>query len=394
MLYMLSKAKNKIISLGGIAHLCSRPSHWRFLLQQFSHAPPQSDSEHLDSALQWLCCAHDKGSGGVSAGYSFLRGWLPPYPETTGYIIPTMLRASKINSEFAERARRMGDWEIEIQLKNGGVRGGMGLKEYPIVFNTGQVILGWTALYRHCGELRYLAAAKRAGNWLIANQDTDGKWSQNTYLNAPRAYHSRVAWPLLEIYKITNDNRYKEAANKFLNWLLPQQTTNGFFPHMSLNPKELPITHTIAYTLRGLLECSKLLDHSPHEINIALDKAIDEILKNNPDIITNGNIAATLNNKWEPCSTYSCLTGNAQLAIVLLKSQRADRPDRLRSAHATIERLKSFQNIQSSNKGIYGGLPSSFPIWGKYIPFTLLNWSTKFLIDLLLEKIESSKRLN
>ena len=109
-------------------------------------------------------------------------------------------------------------------------------------------------------------------------------------------------------------------------------------------------------------------------------------MKNNPDIITNGNIAATLNNKWEPCSTYSCLTGNAQLAIVLLKSQRADRPDRLRSAHKTIERLKSFQNTQSSNKGICGGLPSSFPIWGKYIPFTLRNWSTKFLIDLLLEK--------
>ena len=127
---MLSKAKNKIISLGGIAHLSSRPSHWRFLLQQFRHAPPQSDSEHLDSALQWLCCAHDKGSGGVSAGYSFLRGWLPPYPETTGYIIPTMLRASKINGEFAERARRMGDWEIEIQLKNGGVRGGMGPVSY------------------------------------------------------------------------------------------------------------------------------------------------------------------------------------------------------------------------------------------------------------------------
>ncbi|MEE3235495.1 MAG: hypothetical protein VX294_15115 [Candidatus Latescibacterota bacterium] len=388
---MLSKAKTAIISLAGLAHLSFRPSHWRLFLQQFVHAPPKTDLVHLASALQWLCQAHDKGYGGVSAGYSFLRGWLPPYPETTGYIIPTMLRASKINIDFAERARKMGDWEIEIQLQNGGVRGGMGIKEYPIVFNTGQVILGWTALYHHFGDTRYLAAAKRAADWLIANQDKDGKWSRHTYLNAPRAYHARVAWPLLEIYKITNQTRYKEAANNFLSWLLPQQKINGFFPHMSLDPKELPITHTIAYTLRGLIECARLLDDPPpHHIQTAVDKAIDGILKNNPSLVASGHMAAALNEDWEPSSSYSCLTGNAQLAIILLRSPRADRPERLKAVRATVDRLKYHHNTLSSNKGICGGLPASFPIWGDYIPFTLLNWSTKFLVDLLLEKIESS----
>ena len=89
---MFSKAKNVIYSLGGFTHLFLRPSHWKLLLEQYNDRCPQNDLVHLESALKWLCQAHEKGACGVSAGYSFFRGWLPPYPETTGYIIPTMLR--------------------------------------------------------------------------------------------------------------------------------------------------------------------------------------------------------------------------------------------------------------------------------------------------------------
>ena len=160
---------------------------------------------------------------------------------------------------------------------------------------------------------------------------------------------------------------------------------------MSLNPKELPITHTIAYTLRGLLECARLIDDSTELILKALDKAIDGILKNNPDIVSNGHIAAILNKDWKPTSSYSCLTGYAQLAIIFNRFSRIDRPERQTAVHAIVKRLKQHQNMLSSNKGICGGLPSSFPIWGDYIPFTILNWSTKFLVDLLLDRINSSK---
>ena len=55
---------------------------------------------HLRSALEWLVAAQDATpDDGISRGYSFAystyfrgRGWQPSYPETTGYIIPTMLR--------------------------------------------------------------------------------------------------------------------------------------------------------------------------------------------------------------------------------------------------------------------------------------------------------------
>ncbi len=39
--------------------------------------------------------------GGVAAGWSFEDGWLPSYPETTGYIIETFLAASALLTGLA-----------------------------------------------------------------------------------------------------------------------------------------------------------------------------------------------------------------------------------------------------------------------------------------------------
>ena len=135
--------------------------------------------------------------GGLSAGYSFRRGWLPPYPETTGYIIPTFLRYGEHTGDdgWIQRAVRAGDWESEIQLAAGGVRGGQGINPEPVVFNTGQVILGWCALHRTTGHDKYLESATRAADWLLQVQDRDGAWRQNTYEDTPHTYHSRVARP-------------------------------------------------------------------------------------------------------------------------------------------------------------------------------------------------------
>ena len=42
----------------------------------------------LQAAVDWLCLSHDVTERrGSSKGFSLLHGWLPAYPETTGYII-------------------------------------------------------------------------------------------------------------------------------------------------------------------------------------------------------------------------------------------------------------------------------------------------------------------
>ena len=74
-----------------------QPGHARLIIGDlFKRAsePLHEHEVHLRGAIDWLCHAQDirKGepdAGGVSAGWSFEDGWLPSYPETTGYIIET-----------------------------------------------------------------------------------------------------------------------------------------------------------------------------------------------------------------------------------------------------------------------------------------------------------------
>src|ERR1700693_1107224 len=76
---------------------------------------------HLDAAIAWIARAQDAcTTGGVPWGYRARRavrtsqpmGWVGPYPETTGYIIPTMLRYADIagDKDAIERSCRMMEW--------------------------------------------------------------------------------------------------------------------------------------------------------------------------------------------------------------------------------------------------------------------------------------------
>lgn len=70
--------------------------------------------------LNWLRHSQDKvGSGGVGC-YEMYR-WTKGYPEVTGYIIPTFWDAYHVfkDEDLKQRAIRMTDWEMGIQMKEG-----------------------------------------------------------------------------------------------------------------------------------------------------------------------------------------------------------------------------------------------------------------------------------
>ena len=135
---------------------------WRFR-NCYSGEHSNLDPElHLREAAAWLKRAQDAdGDRGVSYGTHFGGVFLPSYPETTGYIIPTFLRLSEIwqDDELQTRAIEMGDWEIGIQFDSGAVMGGrVTSKPTPAVFNIGMVMLGWLALFESTVEERFLDA--------------------------------------------------------------------------------------------------------------------------------------------------------------------------------------------------------------------------------------------
>ncbi|MFP6647025.1 MAG: beta-L-arabinofuranosidase domain-containing protein [Candidatus Latescibacterota bacterium] len=388
----------------GMLRIAASAGHWRVVLRDLLHRgePLHEDEAHLRAAMDWLARAQDVAGcgGGLSAGYSFRRGWLPPYPETTGYIIPTFLRYGEHTGDdgWIQRAVRAGDWESEIQLAAGGVRGGQGINTEPVVFNTGQVILGWCALHRTTGHDKYLESATRAADWLLQVQDRDGAWRQNTYEDTPHTYHSRVAWPLLEVAAATGEARYRSAAAANLDWVIAQARSNGWVESMSFRRGDDPYTHTIAYTYRGLLECGLQLqgDTGVSAMQLAqlgADRLLRRYELNKPDPHAEPwPLPATLNSRWQPSDEgSSCVPGNAQIALLWLRLAVITAQDQAASLRWTnsalklLDQVKATQSLRSRHDGIRGGVPGSSPVWSWYLRLTYPNWAAKFLADALME---------
>jgi hypothetical protein len=412
-------------------HLYGNTTHLRALARNLRglHTPPRAGSEHLEAVMEWLCRAQDvTGCGGVSGCYSFSYkgGWMDPYPETTGYIIPTFLDYAAFSGkeEYVDRAVKMGEWEMSIQLPCGGVNEGMGVKDVPSVFVSGQVILGWVALYLRTRREDFLAAAVRATDWLMSVQDEDGKWSRYTYNRIPHTYYTRVAWALLEIFRLTEEEKYRRAAIANVRWALGQANEVGWFAQTGFTPEDTPLTHTIAYTLRGLLESAPALPvELKDEVHRVVGTAAEQILlrfelaKRDPRAMP-PLLPGTLDERWRSKDRFSCLTGDAQISIIWLKlyrdgggdvrggagggiggdARRALGGDARWNAHGDargdarflngalkmLDLVMATQILDSPNPGIRGGIAGSYPLWGRYIRYGYPNWAAKFFADALM----------
>jgi hypothetical protein len=349
---------------------------------------------HARAAMEWLCRAQDAAGGrGVSRSYSLRyqrahgrRGWLAAYPETTGYIIPTFFDYAELtgDSEYRRRAIEMARWESEVQLDNGAVQGGViGFEPTPAIFNTGQVLFGWARAFRECGEESFLNSARRGADFLVKAQDPDGAWRRHGshYARAGvNLYDARTAWGLLEAFSVTNESIFRDAAIKNLDFVIRQQQSNGWFPDCCLDDNARPLLHTIAYTMEGLLESGVFLGEE--RFVGAAKRAADALLVRQR---SNGSLAGRFDDRWQPVGDWSCLTGDAQTAIVWLRLYERSGDSRYLSSARAINRfLMKTQDPSAKDEGIRGGVKGSHPIWAEYGSFEYLNWAAKFLVDALL----------
>ena len=352
------------------------------------------DKYHLNETINWLCRAQDSANDkGVSRAYKASKykgfgpyGWQASYPETTGYIIPTMIAAAEyMNDDYLkQRARDMADWEIQIQMPTGAVMGSVVTAiPSPAVFNTGQVIFGWLAVYRETNEQKYVDASKRAGDYLLSVQDINGLFDSGDSkfaLKGATTYNARVAWALAELGVVTGEKKYREAACKNIENALRKQNHKGWFADNCLNDPEKPLLHTIVYTTRGVLETGILLNE-PRYISAAI-KTLDALLAcQRPD----GGIPGRLDKDWASKADWDCLTGDAQASIAWLRAHSITSEPKYKSAaRKAIDFVKKTQNLTHKNPGIRGGVKGSFPFDAEYGQFELLNWAAKFFCDALM----------
>ena len=337
----------------------------------------------LDAAIGWLVSTHEvTGRRGCSKGIHLLKGWMPAFPETTGYIIGTLLTYARRSGrrDLIRHAVEMGDWELEVQGPDGGVMAGLiDGGQGPVAFNTGMVMHGYLDLHEEVGGDEYLEGAARAADFLIANQSGDGAWRGPTaYLGIPTTYHSRVAWALARLGTATRSQDAIDAAVRHLDWCLEQQDETGWFANCAFRHGGVPNTHSIAYTLRGLLETGLLLGDQRYVAAVTL---ASEHLMRKLEVL--GTLPASLDRNWVPASRYVCLTGLVQLGDVWLKLARATDDDRF--LNAGLRAVSQASTRQELRPGpAYGALPGSFPIVGRYAPLQYPNWATKFLADALI----------
>jgi len=344
---------------------------------------------NIKAAVNWLCHAQDvckdrcKG-GGIPGWYSFLKGWSPCYPETTGYTIPTLLKYFKKtkDEEYRMRAIRIADWLLSVQLENGAFPGHhMGVKPVvPRVFNSGQILSGLLDIFKETNEEKYIAAAKRAAEFIIETQDKDGAWRKYAFNNIAHTYYSRVSWIMLILHGVAPDIRYVESAKKNLDWVLSQKREDGWFDHCAFENNHNVFTHTLAYMVEGLLESGIILDDNryiKHAVDIAYRlMRIFEMKKTMP---------GDFDSDWRGNFKYTCITGDAQISIIWQRAYQLNNDIRLlNTAIKMNDYLAAKQVVSSPFKALRGGLPGSSPFWGAYLPCWIPEWGAKFFIDSLL----------
>lgn len=346
----------------------------------------------IEHGLGWLARAQDQSAsrdGGVARHFSLIQGWSTSYPETTGYIVPTMIHNATDPIANA-RALRMLDWLVAIQFPDGGFQGGM-IHEtpcVPVTFNTGQILIGLAAgVVLH---ERFREPMIRAANWLVATQDADGAWRRHHSPFAThddKSYYTHVAWGLLEADAIEPGRGYREAALANVDWAITRQSDKGWMADCCLDNPASPLTHTLGYALRGFIEAYIACRQPRHlAASIALADGLLSAVSENASP-TSGILLGRLDANWRPASDWVCLTGASQIAHCWLKlHQIAPNEAYLRAALAANAFVRRCMSASSTPDTI-GGVKGSFPVDGRYGRWQFLNWACKFTIDSNREEI-------
>jgi Squalene-hopene cyclase C-terminal domain len=344
----------------------------------------------IAACVGWLEQAQDSSAtadGGVARHYSPISGWAPSYPETTGYIVPTLLAcaAESGRKHLIERARRMLDWLVGIQFPEGAFQGGVigATRRSPVVFNTGQILLGLAAGERQFAG--YGDPLRRAADWLADVQDQDGCWRRfgsPFAATGEKTYDTHVAWGLIEAERVVPGAGYGEAALANIRWALTRQGDNGWFANCCLTDPRRPLTHTLGYALRGVIEGYRLAG-DPALLAAARRTADGLISALRPD----GWVPGRLDARWRAAADWVCVTGSSQIAHCWWQLYEITGDERYRGASRRVNAWVRRTIALDGPVGQRGGVKGSFPFDGDYGRFEYLNWAVKFTLDAnLLER--------
>ena len=293
----------------------------------------------LDRAIQWIHGHHINGQA-----IQITDKKKGPYPEVTGYYIPTLLAIGEV--AMAEGFAR---WLVSIQKPDGSFS--LDANGASFVFDTGQVIRGWVSIIDRLPELA--APLKRACDWIIAGADPQtgrlqvpkpgGAWLLGPRGEVSEGIHLYVLQPMRDAAKALNLPYIRAAADKALAYYLAHVNATDFAQRPMLS-------HFYGYMQEAFVELG------------CLDEARRGMASIERYQLDNGAVPGYFDVPWV------CSTGLSQLAKVWYMLGDLTRADRA---------MSFVTQLQNASGGWYGG----YGVGADYFPGDEISWAVKYWID-------------
>ena len=341
------------------------------------------------AVLGWIKRGQDFWDcGGVPASYNARkRGYDWPYPETTGYSIPTLIELGSLpRFRHAEPiARKAADWLVAKQHSAGWIRCNIEPpetafhdEEQIVLFDCGAILQGFSALALH--SVGYSEAAMRLSRFLTAEQRENGTWDRFLAFEHFGSHNALVAYALINAGHTLNEPQFSEAGHRCLLALRGRLRPNGYiagceFPGVR---RGVAFLHPFVYTIEGYLKAAALAPE--YGYLEAVRPALDALQHG---IETTGQIpGAFVQPDMSTTFSFTALTAIAQLADVGFRADQLMGETRYTQMSRQLMRfLRQVLNETLNDVPWQGGLPSAYPIDGEYLPFCVNNWGAKYFLD-------------
>ncbi len=301
--------------------------------------------EIYNKAINWL-----KSNIVENKGIINNSGVKKPYPEVTGYFIPSLLQWG-----YRNIAVSFAKWLCEIQKPDGSWYDTE--DKQPYIFDSAQILKGLLSVRHLYPEVDL--NIRRGCEWILSNMSEDGR------LPSPREndfgdgktygeiIHLYCLSPLVEAGEIFHKPEYIEKANRILTYYKEHEYKQ--IAQFSL------LSHFYAYVMEGLLDIGE---------EKLVRQAMDEVAHLQKE---SGAVPAYRDVDWV------CSTGMFQLALVWFRLGELEKGN------------KAFQyacKLQNASGGWFGSyLSDERPNEvNTYFPNSEISWAVKYFLDALYWK--------
>ncbi len=302
----------------------------------------------MERALEWLKNNIISGKGIVISTNQRV-----PYPEVSGYVIPTLIRSGE-----KKIAYDIGRWLVSVQFPDGSIPGSDGKSSFA--FDTGQVLRGWVALLEYYPEFE--GAVRKACNWLISTADPVTRrlavpplrniaWSLGQRGRISEGVNLYALWPILRAGELINVQKYCDFVHESASSYIRDLPLIDFAqPNM--------FSHFFAYIQEALAELGFIEESRCGMESVARYQ------------LPNGAVPGYFDVPWV------CSTGLAQLAGVWFTLGDTDRGNRA---------LQFVAELQNPSGGFFG----SYGFFADYMPSEEISWTAKFAVDAAQRQIKN-----